>query len=335
MAAGQAVAGQVVEPLTLRVSDAEGEAGGEVAVVIRTYASRGVGQGQICIRGRKRPAGVTAGRTAAGHESSLAAADGPFAALLSVTVFAAQSDGSWQSVFDPTGQSADVVFQSPTGSINALDGPLAVLRFALAPGLVAGDVFDLELVPEDSHATDAWGQPVALDLRAGELAILPAGSPLELGAEAEAAAYEPGERVVVGPSTAAVAAISSATFALRYTPANLSQAPTVRLDPRLGQAEILEVRNSPGLVEVDVASADASFGQVPGGLFEIELPTSACADTSAGLALALDPALTVLRGPGGAVLPVVFEGQLLPRPTPFTRDGFESADLTRWCVGSG
>ena len=35
--------------LTLRVQDAIGEPGGLVAVVLRTYASRPIGQGQVCM----------------------------------------------------------------------------------------------------------------------------------------------------------------------------------------------------------------------------------------------------------------------------------------------
>ena len=40
------------EELTLRVSDAEGVPGGLAAITLRTYASRPIGQGQVCLESR-------------------------------------------------------------------------------------------------------------------------------------------------------------------------------------------------------------------------------------------------------------------------------------------
>lgn len=312
------------EPLTLRVSDADGEAGGEIAVVIRTYASRGVGQGQLCVRTKKRPAGV-------GQGAAAGVGDKPLAEFLGATIFSAQGDATVETTFDPVNQIADVLFASPTASVNALDGPLAVLRFRLVGGLAIDDRFDLELVASDSFVLDAAGTLVPLDLRAGELRILAPGSPLELGADAEIGVFVPGQNVVVGPSTAVPRSLGAATFALRYAPHLLRGPLTVRLDPRMGAATIVGASEpEPGLLLIEVESPDGSFGEVPGMLVEVELPTSPCAATSAGLAVTVEAA-TALSDPGAVAVPYVTEPGLVPREEPFTADDFESAGLGSWC----
>ena len=66
--------------LTLRVNDAVAEPGGLAAIVVRTYSSRGVSSGQICME-----AGSVRAPTGGG-------AVGPFTALERVKVFSKRKD---------------------------------------------------------------------------------------------------------------------------------------------------------------------------------------------------------------------------------------------------
>lgn len=322
---GSAALGQVVEPLTLRVADAEGVPGGEVAVVIRTYASRGVGRGQIGLH-TVAPAGLVDGMAVAGTTS-------PFASFLGATVFAAEGDAEVDKTdFDPTGQTLNLLFSSLTGSINALDGPLAVLRFTLASDLQPGSTYAMDLMPGAAFLEDGEGNPIVIDLRGGELTVLAPGSALAIEGEGDLDPWIPGEAMPIGPSTSAVQPIGTARFALRYAPSTLSRPLVVRLDPRYGNATIDHVAEpEPGLVVVDVSSPDGSYGMLPGLLVEVEAWISPCDIDASSLTIDLDPTLTRVFAPGGQEVLLAEIGSAVPRLR-WLRDGFESGDSRRWCA---
>ena len=332
----------VAEPLTLRVSDAAGQPGGEVAVVLRTYASRGVGRGQICLRSSAlRVAGdrVAGDRVAPATQgadgAAVTAAGQPLATFLGATVFSSSGDAVVTPTFNQTLQELDLLFTSLTGSINAVDGPLAVLRFQLAADANPGDTFDLQLVPAESSLVDANGLPIDLVLRAGKLDILPPGAPRMVSADGDK--FLPGDVAVFGVATSEVFPIASGRVTLEYD-TNVVPLPTpgqVRIDPRLGGASFTVSYPQPNRVQVDFISPDGELGQTPGLLVALEVPTSACVADGTNLLLTLvtTPATaTELRDGNGQVIPVVLEnGNLLFERPGLTDDTFEVADLRYWC----
>ena len=111
------------DALTLRINDTTAEPGGRVAVVLRTYASRGVGQGQIIVRVRPKRRGV--------------APSGPFVALEQAVVFSAEGDASPVDVFDSGGQTALVEFDSPSATVCAPAPFSAPVKWCSPKGLAA------------------------------------------------------------------------------------------------------------------------------------------------------------------------------------------------------
>ena len=116
-----------VEPLTVRVSDAEGEPGGPVAVVLRTYASRPVSQGRLGVR-------ATSAAPRPGLELAPAVPVGtqPFASFDGGVIFSVGGDVTPIFAWDDVAQAIDSQFESLSASINAQDGPFAVLYFTLS-----------------------------------------------------------------------------------------------------------------------------------------------------------------------------------------------------------
>lgn len=331
---------QVHEPLVIRVSDAAGHPGGEVAVVLRTYGSRGVGQGQIGVRGRL-PGGLfqagTSHRSTAtdGNQAVTALGDTsnlPFAELLEVVVFAANGDAIVSATdFDPETQLATALFSAISGSINAIAGPLAVLRFRLADDVVVGQEYSLELQISGSSMVDGNGQPIALELRPGELTIRSPGAPRKV--EAEGDRFVPGAEAVFGFGTTEVFPIVSGSVGLRYDPAVGVAPPVVTIDPRYGSTSSSVSFPEAGLLVVTFSAlpGDPPFGTVPGALVEAAMISSACIVSGAVSAVTLDMPNTFLFGPEGAIALAVENGELEFDRTGFGFDDFESGDLRFWC----
>jgi hypothetical protein len=155
--------------LVLRVNPAVGVPGGIVAVVVRTYAPRPVRQGQILVRVVRRPKPAKLGLTV----EELTQPVRPFMTLVSAVVYSQRNDSSSQAALlgQPDSQAATVTFQSPSGSINASDGPLAVFRFRLDPSLQPGQTFDLSIDPALTGLTDERGRPITVAPRSGVLTV--------------------------------------------------------------------------------------------------------------------------------------------------------------------
>lgn len=201
LAAAPAEAG---DELTLRVNDAEGMPGELIAVEVRTYAPRGVGQGQICLRAsgiltsssgslapgaggkpaildegtgdrRGEPGGATRNLVAASALRTLAeeatSAARPLHSLEGVAVLSALGDAVSSSSFDTGTQTADVDFHSPSATINEADGPLAIFYFRLDDDLKSDQEFLLEIDPGATYIVDAFGNQVRLELKPGRLRI--------------------------------------------------------------------------------------------------------------------------------------------------------------------
>lgn len=288
------------DKLTLRVNDARGGPGDLVAVVVRTYASRPIAQGQICIGARR--ATRTRAASTVGVAAEPAAAGGPFASLEKVEVFSARQDASFQFSFD--GEEAEVTFRSPTGSINAADGPLAVFHFRLSNAVQPGEVYEIDLDIADSVIVAGTGQKIAIESKPGRLEIRGEGGgeeedSVELGVTG--GKVRRGKTARVTLATRDSVALSSGRIALRYDPKIVAGKPWVRIDPRYGKATVLVNTDIPGLVVIDFQSPDRSFNGVPGDLFEVRMVISRQAPRGR-TPVTVDPALSFLKDASGDAL---------------------------------
>lgn len=298
--------------LTLRVNDARGGPGDLVPVVVRTYASRPIAQGQICIGARR--ATRTRAASTLGLATAPATGGSPFAALEKVEVFSARQDAAFQFSFD--GQEAEVIFRSPTGSINAADGPLAVFHFRLSNAVQPGEVYEINLDVADSVIVAGTGQRIAIESKPGRLEIRGEGGGGEedsIEMEVTGGKVRRGKTARVTLATRDAVALSSGRIALRYDPRIVAGKPWVRIDPRYGKATVLVNTDSPGLVVIDFQSPDRSFNGVPADLFEVRMVISRQAPRGRS-PVTVDPGLSFLRDAGGDALELqIKNGSLVVR----------------------
>jgi len=275
--------------LTLRVSDAVGQPGGIVAVVVRTYAARPVKQGQVCFRTRRGPQRVVAPGALEAN-----AGDQPFASLVGALVFGPRGQVTYRAVLQPL--EAMVTFASPAAMVNRLDGPVAVLYLRLAADLQPGDTFTLDLDPADTFLIDETGRPISILVKPGLLKIRARGESIEL--RAPGARIAPGRPAALGISTIEARPFTKGQVGLRWDPAIQAGKPSVRMDARFGRATFTVDRATPGLLIVSFQSPDASLNTVAGKFIEVTLPTKGTVPHGAKSAVRIDPNLTYLaNGP--------------------------------------
>jgi len=286
--------------LVLRVNPAIGAPGGIVAMVVRTYAPRPIRQGQISIRVVRRP------RPAA--RLGLAELTAPVRplTLISAVVYSPRNDALSQALLDalPDSQRAQVTFQSASGSVNSVDGPLAVFRFRLDPSVAPGEVFDLTLDPAQATLTDAGGT-VTLAPRGDTLTVRAPGAPYRL--EADGDKVGPGEVAELGVNTYEPFLVSGGRVTLTWNPRIAGGAPTVKLDPRYGKSTFTADTSKPGRLVVSFKSPDSSFNTVPGTLVAISLPISASAGIGTSSPFTLDPAGTFFLNRRGKKIPLALQ----------------------------
>ncbi|HWM89837.1 MAG TPA: hypothetical protein VN493_03650 [Thermoanaerobaculia bacterium] len=303
------------QKLALRVNDARGGPGDLVAVVVRTYASRPIAQGQICIgvrrSGRNRS---TARSTANAATGEAAAAGSPFASLEKVEVFSARQDATFQVSFD--GQGADVTFRSPSSSINAVDGPLAVFYFRLSNSVKDREVYDIDLDIADTFIIAGSGERLQIEPKPGELEIREDDDDDDDdGEDTEARLSAIGGRVRAGKvarvklATGDPIALSSGRIALRYDPKVVAGKPWVRVEPRY-KATVLVNADVPGLVVINFQSPDRSLNRLPGDLLEVRMSISRQAPRGRS-PVTIDPGLTVLRDRDGDQLDLTIQNGAL------------------------
>jgi hypothetical protein len=184
------------DSLTLRVNDAFAEPGGLAAVVIRTYATKPISQGQLCFRARPANLRVQPATLKAGG-----AAGQVFVAIEGVTVFAKKKDGLSVASLETAdgGQTIVVEFSSASNSINKSDGPLAVIYFRVSQDVSPGDEYRIEIDSANTLVLDDTGTTIRLAPRAGRLRIRHPTDPYE--AEAEDDKIAPGEKAELGVET--------------------------------------------------------------------------------------------------------------------------------------
>ncbi|HYN22195.1 MAG TPA: hypothetical protein VE078_14640 [Thermoanaerobaculia bacterium] len=300
---GQGGGGDDDNALKLRVNDAIGMPGGTVAIVLRTYAARPIRQGQVSVRVRKgRPANAQSLLTA----EALTQPVRPLT-FLGAVVYSTRGDSATQAT--PTGntegQAVNVKFSSPSATVNASDGPLAVLRFRLDPAVAAGQQYTIELDPALTSLVDGGGKPILVEPINAVLTVRAPSAPLAI--EAEGDDVEPGETAELGVQTFEPFPISSGRITLRFNPAVASGPPVVRMDPRYGKANFTVNLGKPGVLVVDFKSPNRTLNTVPGTIVAVDLPTRASAAIGTEFPVTLDAAGTWLLNPKGRKLKLKLE----------------------------
>ncbi|HEX2224606.1 MAG TPA: hypothetical protein VHN15_10410 [Thermoanaerobaculia bacterium] len=289
--------------MTLRVNDAIGKPGGIVAVVLRTYAPRPIRQGQVRLRVVRKPARTT------GRSIALPAVSEPVRPLLtlvSAVVYSQRGDSTQtaQLTGTATDQAVTVNFQSPSATINATDGPLAVFRFRLDPSVVPGQQFDIQVDPAVTSLFEAGGQAVVLDPRPAVLTIRNPRAPYAI--EAEGDEVEPGEVAELGVQTFEPFQVAGGQMVMRWNPAVAPGTPTVTMDPRFGKSTSTVTRRR-GLLIVRFQSPDASLNTVPGTFISVALPTAPGAAIGTTSPFTIDTTRSFLLNRRGVRIPLRYE----------------------------
>lgn len=276
--------------LPLHVEDAVGVPGGRIAIVFRAYASRPIGQGQVCFVAQPPPEEPppTSSHLLSYSES---------------IVFSQAGDVEIEFVEvadePPT---FELRFVSPSASVNQYDGPLAVVFFQLSPDVAPGSRFDLLLDVEGTRVFDEDGVGIEVLPLPGTLTVREAGDPFALATEAGRVVR--GEVANLAVRTFEPVPWSAGRIGLRYDPAVLVGPPVVHMDPRHGAATYDYDVPTPGLLLVDFSSPGGALNGVPGQVVRIELPTSPAAHPTSTSRVWLDPALTWVAGTDGRLLPL-------------------------------
>jgi len=286
--------------LTLHVEDAVGAPGGRVAVVLRAYASRPIGQGQVCFSALPSETDPDPGTDLLEYDGSV--------------VFSSAGDVQVEFVEVPGNPTRFVLrFNSPSATVNDFHGPMAAVFFDLAERAVPGSRFEVAIDAEDTVLYDENGYPIEFGLEPGELSVRSAADPYPIGAVA--GEFARGDVAEIGVRTAEPVAVGSGRVGIRYDPALLPGAPYVRMDPRYGRANFRYDTPSPGLVIVEFDSPDGSLNGVPGALIQVEIESATAARPKASTRVWLDPTLTWLADVEGRLLPVGLEdAAVVPRP---------------------
>ena len=260
-----------VEKLTLRVNDAEAVPGGTVAIVLRTYASKPIEQGQLCLEAKP----------------TVSASSGPAKRAQSAEVFSDNQDT--ESVFaanlTQAVQTFVIEFSSPTATINSSDGPLAVFLVDLDDNLIPGQTFDLEIDPQNTFVFDENGNPIVIRPRGGTLFIRDPSDPISLGVEADDVV--PGGVARLSLQTRERIPLAYGRVGLVYNRAIAAGPPTVSVDPRYGRATFTLDTSVPGFTVIHFTSTDGSLNSIPGSVIDIHLPTrdTISADTLSPISL--------------------------------------------------
>jgi hypothetical protein len=282
----------VIEPvgddtdLTLRVNDSIVRPGGVAAAVFRTYRSRGVGSGQICLRIARSPEAVA-----------------PTITYLGAEVFNPEDTAVVRMIVEP--DEVTLRFAAPLPTINSVDGPLAVLYYRVT-GALPDQEFDVAPMV-DSFMIGAGGEEIPLELRAGRLRVAERGDAFELSGAGEDVV--PGDVALLSLQTAELRLLSSGTLALRFDPSIASGPPTVRVDSRHGTVTYDTEGSLPnqGLIVVNFDSPADDYNRVPGDILEVMLPTRANIPVGTLSSVRPDPTLTTVVDTRGRRLPVEFE----------------------------
>lgn len=297
-------------PLTLRVQDATARPGGQAALVLRTYQTRPVGQGTICLVVNDPNGGPP-----------------PVASVSRVEVFSQSADVVDSVTVSQQGNAMviDVSFASASASINTVDGPMAAVFFDVDPLTSPGTRMDLTVSLAETFLLDATGQPISIIPLPGELSVLDASEPFEVGADSHPP-QAPGLPASLHFETEEAFEIATGQIALRYSSRGLPGEPVLRIDPRYGSAEV-KLDGYPGLAILNILSSDSTFNQLPGAILAVDIIPAFAYSPDNPPQVRLDPALTFLFDKQGRQIPLTSNTPLRDRLSPVAPD--EHADGQR------
>ena len=184
-----------------------------------------------------------------------------------------------------------------------------------------------------SFLTDAEGQPITWQPRAGKLDVRSAVTPRLLGVGAPK--VHPGSGADVEIETAEPFALDSGVVEIHYPTDVLSGAPWVSADPRHGSVDFLVSEPQPGLLRIEFGSPGGDFNSVPGALFVLHLPTSPAVQIGVTRQISLEATTTELLAPGvpdPVAVDIRLNGDTLEfvsDPSVFY-DNFEGGSLGGW-----
>lgn len=292
------------EPLTLKVNDADGRPGGVMAIVLRTYAPRQLGQGQVGFRANQ---GLRSG--APGLRTDVTEA--LFSGFLGAVVFSDEDDAIHRVDLESGGGKPmlSMRFASPSATINQSDGPLAVLYFRVSQDAVIDTRIDFTIDPLESFLTDHLGQDVELSAAAGRVRILAPSDPFGIAANAEATV--PGTPAILTMQAPEALPLSGGQAAFVFDPFFTDGPAVVSIDRRYGQANFTVDDSTPGLIIVTFDSPDSSLNRVPGDFITVTIPTRADIPPGTMTPLVLDPALTFVLDRHGKALTLDIESDVL------------------------
>lgn len=310
-----------VEPLTLRVSDAVAPPGGLAAVVLRTYSSRPVGQGQLdwfasCRLAAPQVKGWSLRRQPA-RQAPLACLGGGGSTELGPYLeghMVFSSNGDVQSWVVRQRENPDALvlqFVSPSGSVNDLDGPLAVLFLRLPPDVAPGTVIDLGLDAADTMLVDENGEPIPIEVRPGVLTVRADGDPRLLVADGDK--VEAGGLADLSIETLEPFGLAAGHVVLHYDPAFAAGPPQVRFDTRYGRGSFTADVSTPGTIVVDFESPAGLINRIPGGFIQILIPTEPSLPVGATSPLVIDRQRTWIEphGFGGGLIRIELRDGLI------------------------
>ena len=307
------------EPLTVRVNDAVGVPGGTIALVLRTYASRPIGQGQLFMQAAP----------------TLPEAATPVATVLGAEVFSDVPDvsSSVTGHLTTVPQSVVLEFTSPSVTVNASDGPMAVVFLQLSPDVLPGETYELVLDLANTMLIDGDGLAIDVTPRNGTLTIRAPDDPRN--AEASAEDVVPGDDALLSFETNELFPILSGQIGLQYDTSIAAGPPVVTMNPLHGNAAFVADTSTPGLVVVSFTSVDATLNSIPGDLIEVLVPTSPAVPVGTESPVTLDESLTWLFDADGQSLPLEIESDVLEFVAPAVLSPGVVSNLTLGRSGGG
>lgn len=323
----------VPEPLTLRVNDGAARPGGVLAVVLRTYSPRGVGQGQVCFfNSANFAAPERAVPNGAGPEGAVTLTE-----LIEARVFSDGGDAVVSADFNVGTQELMLDFSSLSASINLSDGPMIALLFRVSDQAMPGATFTMSVDESVSFLLDGEGQPIEIAPRPGEMTIDSPLAAYEVDAEGGDAAA--GMWSESGVSTIESLPLSGGTVVFLYDPAVVDGTPDVFMSSRYGTSTVDSVDFQAGRVAVTFSSADDSLNRIPGDIVTIRLPIADGVTIGETSPVSLESGTTQLFDADGLPLTLVLGDDQLQfvhrHDLAMFYDGFESSDFSQWCVVVG
>jgi len=259
------------DELRLRVNDIQAVPGGIAVLVVRTYESLPLGQGQMCLQFNSLFADDAFGdHTGAGGRESW----GPFEEFLGSVVFSSAGDARHRVTPEPGGNLEFLLeFFSPTATINDSDGPLVAHFMRLRSDLSPGTRFRLSLDPTDTWLINEFSNLVPIEVRQGVMTVRAPGAPIEIDADGGEA--RPGGIAAVALETIESIPLSRGRVILAYDPEIATGLPSVRIDNRIGEADFTVNHPAPGRTVVRFESESRNLNRLPGSIIEFAIPTRA------------------------------------------------------------